>query len=743
MKRLSFILIAAAAISICLPSYGDTPEPARKKVGLVLSGGGAKGVAHIGVIKVLEEAGIPIDFIAGTSMGAIVGGLYAIGYTTGELDSLVRSQDWGNLLSDYVRRDDKLLYEKEAGDMYILSLGVSLDRKLSLPSGVVSGQNVLNLLNEMTIGYHDEDVCFDSLPIPFACVAYDMVQGEELVFRRGNLPLAIRSSMSIPGAFEPVILDSMVLVDGGIYNNFPVDVVREMGAELVIGVDVSGKTHGMEGLGSIMGIIDQITTLMGREKYRKNVNDVDLHIHPEIEPYTSASFNPTAIDSLLIRGEREATRRWDDIMVFKEKICITEPCETRTACMRFADTDILRIGSIHFLGLTANEEALIRPSLRIAENTTITKGELNNAIGRLRGSGAFSYVTYTLSSKPPYDLIISVNEQHEASVNIGFRFDTEEMASILLNTTLNLRGLQGPRLGVTVRLNDNPFIKLDFNSSRWFLGRLGASYMFRSNNYNLYSNGKRLTSVSFGHNRVDLFYLVANPHRFTVNAGVRYEHFNYDSFLYSPDWLESSRGIIAVEPEGFLNYYISTQFETRDSRYFPTRGMNFSTMLTLHTDNGINYKGGSPFASILYTSTHAVRLADRTTLIPSINGRTIIGNNTSYAYFNYMGGNMAGRYMDQQLPFVGIKHIESFSHSLLSGILELRQRIGRRHYVSAIGGYAIHNNNFFQMFSDRNDIWGVGLKYSYDSVVGPITLLVERANTDRPIKVYFSLGKVF
>ena len=180
----------ALAVRYTVRRASSGEEQERRKVGLVLSGGGAKGVAHIGVIKVLEEAGIPIDYIAGTSMGAIIGGLYSIGWSTQELDSLVRNQDWMALLSDKIPRRDKLLSEKEITDMYILSVPLSLDKKFSIPSGVLAGQSVLNLLNEMTLGYHDDDLDFDSLPIPFACVAYDMVKGEEQVYRHGNLPLA-------------------------------------------------------------------------------------------------------------------------------------------------------------------------------------------------------------------------------------------------------------------------------------------------------------------------------------------------------------------------------------------------------------------------------------------------------------------------------------------------------------------------------------------------------------------------
>ena len=351
-------------------------EPERRKVGLVLSGGGAKGVAHIGVIKVLEEAGIPIDYIAGTSMGAIIGGLYSIGWSTQELDSLVRNQDWMALLSDKIPRRDKLLSEKEITDMYILSVPLSLDKKFSIPSGMLAGQNVLNLLNEMTLGYHDDDLDFDSLPIPFACVAYDMVKGEEQVYRKGNLPLAIRASMSIPGAFAPVIRDSMVLVDGGIYNNFPVDVARDMGADIIIGVDLAAGPHDMEGLTSMMGLIDQITTFLGREQYAKNLQGVDLYLKPDIKPYTSSSFNSEAVDSLLVRGERCARQNWDAIVALQDSIYNGQTYMVRKERLLANDTDSVRIGNIEFVGLTRNEETFLRPSFGIDEQTVVTKGRL-------------------------------------------------------------------------------------------------------------------------------------------------------------------------------------------------------------------------------------------------------------------------------------------------------------------------------------------------------------------------------
>lgn len=710
----------------------------RKKVGLVLSGGGAKGIAHIGVIKVLEEAGIPIDYIAGTSMGAIVGGLYSIGWTTQELDSMVREQNWLALLSDRVARKDKLLSEKEISDTYILSVPLSLNKKFSLPSGVVAGQNVLNLLNEMTIGYHDDNLLFDSLPIPFACVAYDMAKGEEVVFHKGNLPIAIRASMSIPGAFEPVVRDSMVLVDGGIYNNFPVDVVKEMGADIVIGVDLASGPHDLTHINSIAGLIGQITTIMGRDQYEKNLKNVDLYLKPDIKPYGTSSFNAEAVDSLLLRGERCGLMHWDKILELQDKVYVEDEYMHRQERILAKDTDSIQIGPIKFIGLTKNEEVFTRRALGISGNAKSTKGKLNDAISKLRGSGAFSYVTYRLDSKPPYTLTISVDEKQDGMINIGFRFDSQEMAAILLNTTLSMRGIQGPKLGLTIRLNENPYLKLNFSSSSMLLGRLNIAYTLRQNNYGLYRRGDKINNIDCLQNKIDIFFTDSNPIRFNPTIGISYEHFNYNSFLFASDTDKAT-----VRPEGFVNYYVKGYLETLNDHYFPTKGVSMNTKIALHTDNFYAYRKGSPFGSVAYNFMWAISATDRLTFMPEINGRTLIGNNVAYSYLNYIGGQIAGRYVEQQIPFVGIKRMEPAYRSIMTFALEGRVRLFLRHFISAKVAYGIQNDDFFKMFVNRHELFGAGIKYSYNSPIGPISILFDMSNADRSLGVYFSLGKNF
>lgn len=206
--RLMKVILLCGALSLAFPIQAETQRQPRKKVGLVLSGGGAKGVAHIGVLKVLEEAGIPIDYIAGTSMGAIVGGLYCIGYSPDALDSLVRAQNWLNLLADKIARDNLLFMEKEVNDKALLTIPFDRDQ-FYISTGILSGSSVMDMLSELTRDYHNIST-FDSLPIPFACIGYDLLSGDEVVMREGSLPVAIRASMSIPGAFSTVERDGKI-----------------------------------------------------------------------------------------------------------------------------------------------------------------------------------------------------------------------------------------------------------------------------------------------------------------------------------------------------------------------------------------------------------------------------------------------------------------------------------------------------------------------------------------------------
>lgn len=730
MKKIGAVLLIF--LVLCEFSFGE-----RKKVGLVLSGGGAKGVAHIGVLKVLEEAGIPIDYIAGTSMGAIVGGLYSVGYRAGALDSLVREQDWTFLLSDKVYRYDLPFSEKESNEKYLISIPFGEGRKIKVPAGFISGQNIYNLFSELTIGNHDS-ASFMELPIPFSCVSANLINGKEVVMSSGKLPLAMRASMAIPGAFAPVVLDSMLLVDGGISNNFPADVVKKMGAEIIIGVDLSTGLKDMQGLNNIMGVVDQLTSFMGMASYKKNLELVDLYMNPNLKGYNAASFNREAIDTMILRGERVARSKWDEIIKLKERIGL--PLDENASPKmdnRFLTTDSIPLGQIRLAGIRKNDERWIRRQMGLKENSIITKEELHGAIGVLYGTGAFAQVSYALHGSTVYDLVLTVVEKPTSSLNFGFRFDSEEMASILLNTTLSHRALKGSRLSLTGRLSKNPYALVDYSFGNTFLRKAGLSYMYKYNDINLYDRGDKVDNLTFSYHRGDLNFSDIYLRNYKFQVGIRYEYFKYTSALYNVDYISNN-----VKSNGLFSYYVSANYDTYDKKYYPDKGTSFKVEYSLFTDNMVNFKDHAPFSSISVNFEPTVRLTNRVYLMPAVYGRVLIGKDIPFPYLNCLGGEVAGRYMSQQLPFYGIHNLQLFDNSLLVGRLALRYRLWRNHYASLVGNYAKQEDSFFDILKG-DDIWGGGLNYSYNSIIGPIGVTFDLSNWDKKLGVYFNLGFYF
>ena len=725
-----FLLCLFSVLMFCQEGIAQ-----RKKVGIVLSGGGAKGVAHIGVLKVLEEAGIPIDYISGTSMGAIVGGLYSVGYRAKELDSLVRVQNWPFLLSDKVYRYNLPFSEKEANEKYLLSFPFSQRKGLKMPAGFVSGQNVYNLFCDLTVGYHDS-ISFRTLPIPFACVAADMVSGREVIMDQGVLPVAMRASMAIPGAFAPVLMDSLVLVDGGISNNFPVDVAIGMGAEITIGVDLSTGQKDAEGVNNIMGIVDQLTYFMGRESYEKNKELVDLYLNPGLKGYTAASFTSEAIDSMILLGERVARANWDQLMILKQKIGIL-PKENAVSQVQVLSTDSIAIERIFIETVSEYDEKWVRKQLGIQEHSVISLDELHKVISFLYGTGAFSSVTYSLNGDEVYNLTLKLKEKPTSSLNLGFRFDTEEMASILLNTTLRHRSLRGSTLSLTGRLNQNPYVLLDYSFGSISLRKLAISYMYKYNDIDLYDHGEKIDNITFSYHRGDVNVSDIFFRNLELQLGFRYEYFKYKSILYNSEYIP-----IKPNSEGLFSYYASAHLDTYDKKYYPDKGLSLKVDYSLYTDNFVEYDGHSPFSALSLDFEPTLRLTRRVYLMPAIYGRVLIGKQIPAAYLNCMGGEVAGRYLNQQLPFYGIHDLELFDNSVVVGRMALRYRLGSRHYLICTGNYAKQANNFFDLLEGK-EILGGAIGYAYNSFMGPLGVTFDTSNWNSNIGIYFNLGFYF
>src|ERR1700729_4604469 len=289
------------------PAAATASPPARPRICLVLSGGGARGIAHVGVIKTLEAMHVPIDCIAGTSMGAVIGGLYASGMTAAQIDTTIRSLDWQEAFRDSPPRRDLTFRRKQDDRNFLVRLPLGLKHKhLLLPKGFIQGQKLEETLRQLTLPFSNS-TDFDLLPTPFRAVATDLVTGNAVLLDKGDLSIAMRASISAPGLFAPVESQGLLLVDGGLAENLPIDVARQMHADILIVSDVSFPLQSRDALDSALSISNKMLAILVRkdaDRQRAPLGAADVLVEPALGPASSTDF--TAVNSTIAAGENAA-----------------------------------------------------------------------------------------------------------------------------------------------------------------------------------------------------------------------------------------------------------------------------------------------------------------------------------------------------------------------------------------------------------------------------------------------------
>ncbi len=450
MRRLLFCLLLGF-----LPFFVHASEAPRPKIGLVLSGGAARGLAHIGVLKALEEQGIKIDAIAGTSMGAVVGGLYASGYKVDELEKLALSIDWQAALSDAPPREDVPFRRKQDDRDFLVKQKLSFrdDGSLGLPLGVIQGQN-LALLLESLLAHTSDTRDFDKLPIPFRAVATDIANGEKVVFRKGHLPQVIRASMSIPAVFAPVELDGRLLVDGGMTDNIPLDVARQMGVDVAIVVDIGTPLRNRKQLTTVVDVLNQSITLMTRsnsEEQLAAMKATDVLIQPALAAYGVTDFGKT--QEMIDAGYR-ATR------ILDARLAVLKPTQSQDAELNAARSPGQRtpiITAIRVENDSKVDDDVIRYYIRQPVGEPLDLGRLHSDMGTLYGLDYFEQVQYRVVHKGnDHTLVISAR---------GKRSGTDYLR-VGLNLSDDMRGDSAFNLGASYRVNG--------------INRLGAEWLTRA-----------------------------------------------------------------------------------------------------------------------------------------------------------------------------------------------------------------------------------------------------------------------
>ncbi|MHB2059297.1 patatin-like phospholipase family protein [Pseudomonas monsensis] len=454
MRRLLLCLLLGF-LPLFVHASAPANEATRPKVGLVLSGGAARGLAHIGVLKALEEQGIKIDAIAGTSMGAVVGGLYASGYKIDELEKLALNIDWQQALSDAPPREDVPFRRKQDDRDFLVKQKLSFrdDGSLGLPLGVIQGQN-LALLLESLLAHTSDTRDFDKLPIPFRAVATDIANGEKVVFRKGHLPQVIRASMSIPAVFAPVELNGRLLVDGGMTDNIPLDVAREMGVDVAIVVDIGTPLRNSKQLTTVVDVLNQSITLMTRrnsEEQLAALKPSDILIQPALAAFGVTDFGKA--QDMIDAGYR-ATR------ILDARLAVLKSAESQDAELNAARSPGQRTPIITAIKVENNskvDDDVIRYYIRQHIGEPLDLGRLHSDMGTLYGLDYFEQVQYRVVHKgQDHTLVISAR---------GKRSGTDYLR-VGLNLSDDMRGDSAFNLGASYRVNG--------------INRLGAEWLTRA-----------------------------------------------------------------------------------------------------------------------------------------------------------------------------------------------------------------------------------------------------------------------
>lgn len=731
-------------------------KSSRPKVGVVLAGGGAKGAAHIGVLKYLEEKGIPVDYVAGTSMGSIIGGCYALGYTPVQIDSIIKSVNWDHCLQNTADRSSRSYWSKYVNDRLpagvpfsfkgsdktedglkalnesrlrdsgeLINQSINSPLKRSISAGILNGDNVLNLFNDLCVGYQDS-LDFNTLPIPYACVATDMLQGSPFVIRSGRLAYAMRSSMAIPILFAPVEYGDRLLVDGGMVNNFPTDVCREMGADIIIGVELNeGFRPSREDVNSMPGLLGQLFKIVTSGHNSANRKLCDVYVRPDISGFGMLSFNSAAVDSLVDRGYRAAMAYETRIDSIKALVGpAVKQLQARPAVT--LDSRPLNISAISMNGVDEDEKRWLLRKWPIPMNTPIMAGELRSILEKYKGTGFYNSVNYNViddAVAPGHQtLLIELKRKQSNSLHSGLFADTQEAVALGLNVYLGENEVSGLSSSIETKIGYNPYVEAEVSYD--FLGLISISLNGRASydHLSVRAGGVDIKSNDdFGELRGRFSFSNFYSRFHNVDFGVEYK-----SFIYGRNSVQSE----IVKRFSIADLFVEYDFNNTDDVWSPTRG------LVAHVDGEYDFhsktvsdfpafseKTGSIYCSL---STFLTCGNGHLTFNPQLYYRKVFHTGLGMQD-NYVGGYQQGKFIAHQIPFVGLTTAESIPVTDL-GIarLDLRFNFLKKNHLTAMYNFLMSSE--YKPYLEEGPYClfknGAGLMYSRDTVLGPVNVCV-------------------
>ena len=734
IKTTIFFVIFFSGI-LCHAEVKDTITVKRPKVALVMSGGGAKGFTYIGILKVLEREKIPIDIVVGTSIGSLVGGIYSMGYSASEIENIIRGQNWEKLLSDKVPRTYLSENDREIEQRYLFSLPIEKKKGLRMPQSVVRGQNVLNVLCGI-VGNSNLDADFSKFPRSFACVATNLETGEEVDINNGFLPTAMYASMAVPAVFEPCEREGLFLADGGIVNNFPVDLAKRMGADVIIGLDVRDEYHNRETLKSMDKIFVNLTNFYSKYKDKENKSLCDLIIYPHLSPYNGASFSNKAIDSMIIIGERTAEGMVKQIRQLKKKYNLSAQI---TSSKKLKMPEKWKICQIRFQGIRPSEEEEFIKRLHLEIPGEYSYIDIKNGIDRLYGQGVFDKVYFGMTdNKDGKILTLFAKKKEVRFLNVGFDINTRDDVALLLNGTWKNYSKPINIVSVSAEISNNPGIKFNFERDhKNVLPDIGLEIKAKEQNYDFYNEGEKLFDAKVFYCSSSFYSRQYVGDFLECKTAVQEEFFQGDIFV-KENFLQN---FFAVDNKNIwlTNVHTSLSFDNRNDFYFPDKGSFFSLEGELDAKSNDLH---TLFPSFMFRYSHILSLGQKTSLLFNVNSRTLFSSDYPEVKSTFLGGGSYAGFFDYHIPFMGLTSYTLADRIVCMESVEVRFNLFKNHYFSLVFN-ALQQGDDIHQINHSGAVYGGGLKYSLKTIIGPVELGLGYSGENKGMMGSFNLGYWF
>ena len=717
----------------------DTIKKTRPKIGLVLSGGGAKGFAHIGVLKILEKAGVKIDYIAGTSMGAVVGGLYASGYSATQIDSIFYNTDFDELLQDYIPRASKSFYEKRNDQMYALSLPFN-KLKIGIPIALSKGMYNYSLLSKLThkVRYVDD---FSKLPIPFLCVATDIEKGEAVILDHGYLAQAMLASSAFPSLFSPVEIDGKLLVDGGVVNNYPVEEIRKMGADIVIGVDVQDDLKDRNSLKDATRILVQITNLDMIKVMKDKQKQTDIYIKPDVSNYGVISFDEG--QEIIKKGEESAMALFEQ---FKKLADISGTYKVNNMKVT---RDSLQIKTITTSRLENYTRAYILGKLHFKNGSKICYEDLKTGINNINATQNFSRISYTLEGKEGEDelkLILTENPT-KTFLKFGIHYDGLYKSAVLANITQKKSFFKNDVVSLDLGLGDNIRYNLDYYIDNGFYWSFGLKSRYNTFNRNVttdFRNGELLTQLGLSSINIDFQDLTNQAYlqtvfiqKFLIGAGIEHKYLKIKS--------ENLAGINPTfENSNYFSVFAYAKYDSFDNKLFPKSGWMFSTDIQSYVQSS-DYTNEFNRYSIAKGEIGVVKsFYKKLTLKVQTEAGFAIGEDSVH-FFDFVLGGYGFNMINNFRHFYGYDYLSISADSYIKSCFTLDYEIYKKNHINFAANFANVEDGLFE-----NGDWfskptynGYAIGYALESIIGPIEIKYSWSPELRKGYAYFTVGFSF